>query len=59
LRNLIIQLLQAMSEGENILQCIKEALILHENFNPVVLFERLFCADLAFPGRSSASPRRI
>lgn len=40
LRNLIIQLLQAMSEGENILQCIKEALILHENFNPVVLFER-------------------
>ena len=39
LRSQVIQLLQVMSEGENIIQCIKEALVMHEEFNPIVLFE--------------------
>jgi hypothetical protein len=39
LRKQIIQFLQVMSEGENIIQCIKEALVMHEEFSPIVLFE--------------------
>ena len=39
LRKQVIQYFRAVGSGENIVQCIKEALFLHEKFSPVMIFE--------------------
>lgn len=38
-RKQIVQYFKAVGSGENIIQAIKEALFLNEQFNPLVLFE--------------------
>jgi hypothetical protein len=39
LRKQVIQYFRSVGSGENIVQCIKEALFLHEKFSPVMVFE--------------------
>lgn len=41
LRRQVIQYFRSVGSGENIVQCIKEALFLHQKFSPVQIFEVL------------------
>ena len=52
-RKQVIQYFRSVGSGENIVQCIKEALFLHEKFNPVMLFEVYPSSYSGYPGAGS------
>ena len=52
LRKQVIQYFRSVGSGENIVQCIKEALFLHDRFSPVVLFEVYLLFSIDYPKAS-------